>query len=258
MRQTVSAVIITLNEAERLAHCVGALEFCDEILVVDSGSSDDTPALARSLGARVIEHPWMGFGRQKQFAVEQASCDWVLCIDADEWVSPELAHAIQAVLHNPEASGYRFPRCNRFLGRYLRHGEGYPDLNLRLFDRRQGGWSQDTVHEKVIVQGRVDRLTGDLLHESGETLEYYLRKQNRYTSLQAEAAYRAGKRCFWPSMLLSPLFRFFKFYVLRAGFLDGIPGLIHILIGCHNSFYKYAKLCEQHVHARLTARKNQA
>jgi glycosyltransferase involved in cell wall biosynthesis len=216
--------------------------FADEILVVDAGSSDGTLAIAKGCGARVISQEWLGFGRQKQFAVEQAAHDWVLCLDADERVGDVLKQAIGNALGEPRFGAYRMARCNRFLGRYLRHGEGYPDWSLRLFDRRRARWSGDVVHEKVLCQGDVGTLEGDLLHESCETLESYLAKQNRYTSLQAEELFRRGKRAHVGHLLVSPVLRFVKFYLFRLGFLDGVPGLVHILIGCFNSFAKYAKL----------------
>jgi hypothetical protein len=134
------------------------------------------------------------------------------------------------------------PRRNRFLGRGLGHGEGYPDWSLRLFHRAHARWSQDPVHEKIVTDRPVLRLQGDLLHDSAETLERYLEKQNRYTSLQAEALHAAGRHASTLQLVLSPLLRFLKFYVLRLGFLDGVPGLVHIAIGCMNSFNKYAKL----------------
>jgi glycosyltransferase involved in cell wall biosynthesis len=240
-----SAVLITKNAANALEDCLRSVSFCDDIVVVDSGSEDGTTELARRYGARVIPCEWRGFGPQKQFAVEQARHDWVLCIDADERVSETLQASIAAALADPQAKAYRFPRCNRFLGRYLRHGEGYPDWSLRLFHRGYGRWSDDAVHEKVLCEGAVGELAGDLLHDSAETLDSYLTKQNRYTSLAADEALARGKRASVGKLLLSPLFRFIKFYFLRRGFLDGVPGLIHILIGCQNSFFKYAKMLER-------------
>ena len=237
-----SAVIIVRNAKTQLFPCLKSLEFCDEILVVDSGSTDGTVELARRHGARVIETHWRGFGPQKQFAVEQATHDWVLCVDADERVSGLLRDAMAAVLSAPTCVAYRFARCNRFMGRYLRHGEGYPDWSLRLFDRRQAHWSDDAVHERVIVDGPAGMLTGDLYHDSAESLENYLEKQNRYSTLAATAALAAGKRSSAGRLILSPLLRFVKFYFLRAGFLDGMPGLVHILIGCYASFAKHAKM----------------
>lgn len=237
-----SAVIITRDAATQLLPCLEALGFCAEILVVDSGSTDGTVALARRYGARVIETHWRGFGPQKQFAVEQASHDWVLCIDADERVSNELGDSIRAVLSAPTFAAYRFARCNRFMGRYLRHGEGYPDWSLRLFDRRQAHWSEDAVHERVVAAGPLGTLAGDLLHDSADSLERYFEKQNRYSTLAADTALATGKRSSVVRLLLSPLSRFVKFYFLRAGILDGVPGLVHILIGCYTSFAKHAKM----------------
>lgn len=237
-----AAVLITRNAASQLRPCLESLHFCAEIVVVDSGSPDGTQELAREFGARVIEAEWRGFGPMKQFAVEQAAHDWVLCIDADERVSDTLRESILAVLSVPTFSAYRFPRCNRFMGRYLRHGEGYPDWSLRLFDRRHARWSDDAVHEKVLAATPVGELSGDLLHDTEETLETYLSKQNRYTTLAAAAAIDAGKRAGIGQLLFSPVIRFIKFYLVRRGFLDGLPGFIHIVVGCHNSFAKYAKM----------------
>lgn len=246
-RQPLSVAIITLNAASQLAACLESAAFADDIVVVDSGSSDDTVALAERHGARVVRQDWLGYGPQKQFAVAQARHDWVLCLDADERVTPALQGAIEAALAVPRFAAYRFPRCNRFLGRYLRHGEGYPDWSLRLFDRRHGRWSDDAVHEKVVADGPVGELRGDLLHESAETLASYLAKQNRYTTLAADAALAAGKRAGFGKLFFSPAVRFVKFYFLRQGFRDGLPGLVHIAIGCFNSFVKYAKLLERRV-----------
>lgn len=244
-RLPLSAVLITFNCAGPLRATLESLAFCDEILAVDSGSTDDTLKVLAEFGVRVLSEPWRGFGPQKQFAIEQAAHDWVLCVDSDEIVSPELRTSIERELQAPANQFYEFPRRNRFLGRYLKHGEGYPDLSLRLFDRRQARWSDDLVHERVITLGIVGRLSGDLLHHSEDTIESYLAKQNRYTTLAASALVAEGAPMPAGKLLLSPLFRFIKFYFLRAGFLDGVPGLIHILIGCFNSFAKYAKMVEQ-------------
>jgi hypothetical protein len=237
-----SAVLITRNAAAQLSACLESLAFCDEIVVVDSGSDDATLDIARQHGARVVEQAWLGFGPQKQFAVEQARNDWVLCIDADERVTEDLRTSIVAELAAPRCHVYRFPRCNRFMGRYLRHGEGYPDWSMRLFDRRHSRWSDDIVHEKVMTNAAIGELKGDLLHDSAETLEHYLAKQERYTTLAATQALARGKRATLLHLTLSPLVRFIKFYVVRLGFLDGLPGLVHILVGCRNSFMKYEKM----------------
>ena len=237
-----TVVVITRDAGAELDACLASASFAAESLVVDSGSRDDTVETARRCGARVIEQPWLGFGAQKNFAVAQAAHDWVLCLDADERVSPELAAAIRQELAAPRHNAYAMPRRNRFLGRWLAHGEGYPDWNVRLFDRRHATWSNDAVHEHVLADGSVGRLQGDLLHASAESLDAYLAKQNQYTTLQAEALYARGQRFSAARLVLSPLARFVRFYVLRAGFLDGTAGLAHIVVGCFNSFCKYAKL----------------
>ena len=238
----ISVVIITLNAAGQIEDCLRSADFADEIILVDSGSQDGTTEIAARLGARVVTQDWLGFGKQKQFAVAQARNDWVLCLDADERVSPVLKNSVLAAVAKPDFLAYKMPRSNRFMGRYLRHGEGYPDWSLRLFDRRHARWSDDAVHEKIITDVPVGRLSGDLLHDSAENLADYLDKQNRYTSLQAEQLQRSGKQVHLGHLLLSPVVRFVRFYFIRRGFLDGLPGLVHILIGCGNSFMKYAKL----------------
>ena len=238
-----SVVLITLNAAAQLPDCLASVAFADEVVVVDSGSSDGTAEVATRYGARVVAKDWLGFGRQKQFAVEQAAHDWVLCLDADERVSPELAASLVRALEAPAAPVYRMARRNRFLGHWLRHGEGYPDWSARLFDRRRARWSNDAVHEKVLG-APVATLGGDLLHESADDLGRYLEKQNRYTSLAAKELHRQGRSAGIADLAVAPVARFFKFYLLRLGFLDGLPGLVHISIGCMNSFMKYAKLID--------------
>ena len=244
MPLALSAVIITKNAQSQIGACLESLQFCDEIVVVDSGSDDGTVELARETPvARVIFREWLGYGAQKQFAVEQAKNDWVLCIDADERVSPELRSSIISELASPRASVFAMPRRNRFMGRWLRHGEGYPDWSVRLFRRDAARWSDDPVHEKVVANGSiVARLSGDLLHESAESLQGYLDKQNAYTSLQAARLLATKKDSGVLELVGSPLLRFIKFYFFRLGFLDGLPGLVHIAIGCMNSFNKHAKL----------------
>lgn len=240
-----SLCVITRDAGSQLGACLASVPFASEIVVVDSGSGDDTVEIARRSGARVIAQTWLGYGAQKNFAVAAAGNDWVLCLDADERLTPKLADSIRAVMESVKPEGpaaYTFARRNRFLGRWLAHGEGYPDWNLRLFDRRRARWTEDPVHEHVVADGRVERLAGDLKHESAESLDSYLAKQNRYTSLQAEAMFARGERASAIRLVMSPLVRFFRFYVVKLGFLDGIPGLVHIVIGCHNSFIKYAKL----------------
>jgi len=240
----VSLVVITRDAGAEIAECLLSAPFASDALVVDSGSGDHTVEIARRMGARVITRAFLGFGRQKQFAVQEAVHDWVLCLDADERLSPALRDAMVALFAagDPPHAAYALARRNRFLGRWLAHGEGYPDWNVRLFDRRRARWSDDPVHEHVIADGPIVRLRGDLLHESAESLAAYLEKQNRYTSLQAAAMPARGEQAGIARLMLSPLVRFLRFYCVRLGFLDGVAGFVHIAIGCFNSCMKYAKL----------------
>jgi glycosyltransferase involved in cell wall biosynthesis len=236
-------VVITRDAGAQLQDCLASAAFAAEAIVVDSGSRDDTVEIARRMSARVLTHEWLGFGPQKNFAVKQAAHDWVLCLDADERVSSELERSLRAAMAaGLQHAAYAMARRNRFLGRWLAHGEGYPDWSVRLFDRRRARWSDDVVHEHVLADGSVGHLDGDLLHASGESLDAYLAKQNHYTTLQAEAMHARGERFSFVRLVVSPLARFARFYLLRGGFLDGTAGLVHIAIGCFNSFCKHAKL----------------
>ena len=239
-----SLVVITRDAAKDLAECLASAPFASEVVVVDAGSRDDTLDVARRFGARVLEERWRGFGPQKRFAVDAAARDWVLCLDADERVTPELERAIRGAFAagEPAPAAFAIARRNRFLGRWLAHGEGYPDWNVRLFDRRRARWSDDAVHEHVLADGPVARLDGDLLHASAESIDDYVAKQNRYTSLQAEAMHARGERAGLARLALSPVARFLRFYVVKLGFLDGAAGFAHIAIGAFASFLKYAKL----------------
>lgn len=239
----VSVVLITLNAAATLSATLESVRgWVSEIIVLDAGSQDDTVAMATCAGARVIHQPWLGFGPQKQAAVAAARYDWVLCLDADECISAALAASLQQLFPQPKAYVYRLARCNRFLGRWLKHGEGYPDWCVRFFHRQYAHWSDDAVHEKVVTTQPAISLSGDLYHYSAESLHSYLQKQNQYTSLQAQALVKTGKKITPFTLLLSPLLRFIKFYIFKQGWRDGAAGLIHILIGCFNSFCKYAKV----------------
>jgi glycosyltransferase involved in cell wall biosynthesis len=244
-----TVAIITRNAGAQLGPCLASVAFAGEVLVVDSGSTDDTLEVARRHGARVESRDWLGFGRQKQLAVSLASNDWVLCLDADERVSEALAQSIAKAIVDRKHHAYRMPRRNRFLGRWLAHGEGYPDLSLRFFHRAHASWSNDEVHEAVLTTVEVGRLSGDLLHESADDIATYLAKQNRYTTLHAEALYGQGVRCGYWRLVASPVARFIKFYFLRLGFLDGGPGFAHIVIGCNSAFHKYLKLIELETNA---------
>lgn len=242
-----TVVVITKNAGVSLEKCLRSAHWVPNKVVVDSGSTDDTVEIAKRAGAKVICQNWLGFGPQKQFAITQAPTDWVLCLDADEFLSPELSQSLQALFENQTQlqDAYQFPRSNKFLGRFLRHGEGYPDWSLRLFDKTKARWSDDLVHEKVVsLNGtlNIGKLVGDLMHESGESISHYIEKQNRYTDIQAGLMIEKGKKVSSFRLLFSPLMRFVKFYVVKRGFLDGWPGFVHITIGCFAVFLKYLKV----------------
>ena len=240
-----TVAVIALNAETQIGELLASVGFADEVLVVDSGSTDATARLAQSRGARVIHQDWLGYGRQKQFAVTAATNDWVLCLDVDERVTPRLAQSIRDALAGGRFKAWRMARRNRFLGTWLAHGEGYPDWTLRLFHRAHASWSNDEVHEAVLTTAEVGRLDGDLLHDSAEDVATYMAKQNRYTTLHAQALYRQGVRAGYARLLVNPLVRFLKFYVFKLGFLDGGPGFAHVVIGCNNTFHKYLKLIER-------------
>ncbi len=241
----ISACIITYNEADRIGDCLASLDFCDDIVVVDSGSEDDTQAIAREAGARVLERPFDGFRSQKDFAVQQAHHDWVLCLDADERITPALRASIEAARARgfDAAAGYRFARCSEYFGAFLRHGNAYPDRVLRLFDRRRGGWrGQREIHEAVSVDGPVATLDGDLEHHPYRSFAEQMRKQERYADMMARHDHARGKRSSIARILLSPAWRFTRGYFLRAGFLDGWRGLVYALTRMEYVRRKYVKL----------------
>lgn len=240
-----SACIITFNEADRIEACLASLAFCDDIVVVDSGSTDGTAALAAQLGARVIQHPFVGFRSQKAFAVGQAAHDWVLCLDADERVDVTLRDSIERVRATgfAGASGYRFSRLSEYFGAFLKHGNAYPDRVLRLFDRRAGGWrGTREIHEAVTVDGPVQRLAGDLQHHPYRSLAEQLAKQERYAQMMAEHLFATGKRATIGKMLLNPVWRFVRGYIIRGGFLDGWRGLVYALVRIEYVRRKFLKL----------------
>lgn len=239
-----SLILITLNAGARLRDVLASVPFADEIILVDSGSTDQTASIAAEFGARVEHHAWAGFGPQKSHAVSLARNDWVLCLDADEALSPELSRSIVNAFRGgvPDYPVYRFARCNVFMGRPLKHGEGYPDYNTRLFRKDAARWSDDIVHEHVLSDLAPRTLEGDLLHYSADDLKTYLDKQNRYTSLAAERALARDEKAPLARIVFSPLTRFLKFWLVRGGWQDGLPGFVHIVIGCQNSFMKYVKL----------------
>lgn len=240
----VSAVIITKNEELSLPACLESLRWVDEIIVLDTHSSDRTQEIARAAGAKVIDSPdWPGFGPQKNRALSHATGDWILSIDADERVTPELAGEIGRILQSSApADGYAIPRLSSYCGRYMRHSGWWPDYVPRLFRRGKARFSDDLVHERLIVDGPVDRLTGILLHESFGTIEQVLDKVNRYSSLSARQMAAAGRRGGIMSAVLHGLGAFLRTYILKAGVLDGREGFMLAVSNAEGAYYKYLKL----------------
>jgi len=239
-----SACVIARNECDRIGECLASLSFCEETLVVDAHSSDGTAELCRARGARVIERDWPGFVAQKDFAVRAAAHDWVLCIDADERISPELREEIEALRAAGfgARAGYRVPRRSAYLGRWIRHGSWHPDRQLRLFDRRRGRWSGFDPHDRVELDGPAGVLRGELLHLPYRSFADHLATIERYTTIRARELHVRGRRARLVDLMLRPAWRFLRFYAIEAGFLDGWRGLLLAYLAAHYVRLKYAKL----------------
>ena len=238
----ISATIITFNEQKNIARAIESLRCCDEVVVVDSGSTDRTAEIARRLGARVIEHPWEGFAKQKNIAAGAAAHDWILSIDADESLSEALEAEIwQLKKRGPEFDAYTVPRLAQYLGRWILHSGWYPDRKVRLYDRRKARWVGSYVHESVQVDGRIGHLEANLLHYTCDSLSQHLETMNRYTTLAAEQLVAEKVRIGWRHLLVDPPWTFFRTYVLKLGFLDGVEGLAIAYMAAVYNFVKYAK-----------------
>ena len=238
----ISAAIITFNEERNIARSIESLRCCDEILVLDSGSNDRTVEIATKLGARVIEASWHGYAAQKNIAAELAAHDWVLSLDADESVSEALEAEIWQIKKiGPQFDGYTMPRLAQYLGRWILHSGWYPDRKVRLFDRRKAVWVGEFVHESVEVKGMVGHLESNLLHFTCESLSEHLRTLDRYTTLAAQEIAARERSVSLGRLLADPPWTFFRTYVLRSGFLDGVEGLAIAYTAAFYSFLKYAK-----------------
>jgi glycosyltransferase involved in cell wall biosynthesis len=236
-----SAIIITKDEAANIADCLESLAFCDERIVVDGGSSDGTLLIAREKGARVSAHSWHGFGPQKNYALSLAHGDWVLSIDADERVTPELAAAIKAAIATDDADGYEIPRRSSFCGRMMRHSGWFPDRVLRLFRRQKGRFSDDIVHERVICDGKIARLKEPLLHYPVARLEDAIRRMDSYSTLGAERIAASDRSVSFFTGIAHGAFTFLRIYVLRLGFLDGTAGFLLAVANAEGTYYRYMK-----------------
>jgi (heptosyl)LPS beta-1,4-glucosyltransferase len=241
-----SVAIITKDEEKNLPECISSVDFADQVVVVDSGSLDKTLEIALSHGCDVYDHPWEGFGPQKQFAIDKCRNQWILILDADERIPKETAIAIrEIVLKNPDrVAGFRFPRKNYFQGKWIRHMGWWPDRIVRLFRKGHGRMSPANVHESVLLDGPVEDLKVPIVHLTESNLSSVLLKIDRYSTLGAQESFRLGKRSsVWYAAFRAKL-AFFQNYFLKLGFLDGRQGFVLSITDAVNKFFKYAKLSE--------------
>jgi glycosyltransferase involved in cell wall biosynthesis len=240
-----SVTIITLNEADHIAAAIDSASWADEIIVVDSGSTDGTLDLARAKGATVTTRPWSGYVDQKNYAAGLARHEWIFSLDADERIPAPLATEIRELLaREPSLRGYRVPRVTFHLGRWMRTTDFYPDFQTRLYDRRAARWQGRHVHESVAVDGAVGRLKNELQHYSYRDLRDQLERINQYSMLAARQMHEAGRRANALDLILHPPAAFLRNYVLRRGFLDGMAGLTLSAMNAYSVFLKFAKLWE--------------
>jgi glycosyltransferase involved in cell wall biosynthesis len=239
-----SAIVIARDNERIIGRCVESLRFADEIIVVDSGSVDRTPEICRALGAHVhVTSDWPGHGPQKNRALGLATGEWVLSIDSDEWVTPQLREEIERTLQAPGMhGGYAMPRCSSFLGREMKHSGWWPDYVPRLFRRDAARFSDDHTHERLIVDGSVGRLTQPIMHEAIVDLDQMLAKMNAYSSGSAQMKLAAGARGGIVRAVAHGAWAFFRTYVLRRGFLDGREGFLLAVANAEGSYYRYVKL----------------
>jgi glycosyltransferase involved in cell wall biosynthesis len=236
-----SAIIITRNERANIAACLESVAFCDERIVVDGGSDDHTVEIAVAAGATVVSHPWRGFGAQKNFALSRARGDWVLSIDADERVSASLANEILSTIRAGAANGYEIGRLSTFLGRPMRHSGWFPDYVLRLFRREKARFTDDLVHERVVCEGPIGRLSGVLDHHPVLRLEDAIRRADTYSTAGAEMLAASRRRVSFASGITHGMWSFLRAYVLRRGFLDGREGFLLAVANAEGTYYRYMK-----------------
>lgn len=247
LKVPVTACIITFNEAHQIQDCLDTLSFCQDIVVVDSHSSDDTVVIAEKVASKVISRDWPGHIEQKNFAIDHAETDWVLCIDADERVTDELRESILEVFQgDPKHDGYELSRRTYYLGQFIDHGGFYPDRKLRLFRRSQGRWGGTNPHDHVFLEKSCSQgtLRGDLHHHSYKNIADHLKTIDYFTTIAAKEKLAKGKSTVLPSLIFGPAWKFFKMFILQRGFLDGVAGLIVAFLGAFYVMLKYAKLWE--------------
>jgi len=244
---TLTVITLTLNEEQNISACLESARWADELIVVDSGSQDRTVEIARTFTERVFTISWEGYGAARNYALRQATGDWILWLDADERVTPALAEEIRGIIQADlrEVDGYAIARRAYFLGRWIRHSGWYPGRVVRLFKRGTARFSETRVHEQLQIDGGVLPTQNDLLHLTDPDLHHYLAKFNRYTSLAADDMVAAGRTFAIRDLLLRPPFQFVKMYLLRGGWQDGIEGFILAVLSSAYVFTKYAKLWER-------------
>jgi len=239
-----SVIIITKNESDHIARCLKSIFWADEIIVLDSGSSDNTVSICKQFTHHVYETDWPGFGPQKQRALDKANGDWVLSIDADEQITEELQSEILQAIKSNTIQGYEIPRLSSYCGRQMKHGGWWPDYVSRLFQRQAGQFTDDLVHERIIVTGNIQRLTNPILHEAFIDPEEVLHKVNSYSSLGAKKIFNKGKSTTLSTAILKGLWTFFRTYILKASVLDGAQGLMLAISNAEGTYYKYIKLLD--------------
>ncbi|MGR9088442.1 MAG: glycosyltransferase family 2 protein [Gammaproteobacteria bacterium] len=239
-----SVIVITKNEARHIGRCLDSVAWADEIIVLDSGSVDDTVEICRRYTDRVYETDWPGFGIQKQRALDKARGDWILSIDADERVTEALRREIEEAIGNEQTNGYEIPRLSEYCGRRMRHGGWWPDPVLRLFRREKGRFIDSAVHERVVVEGPVGRLKSPLEHEAFVDLEEVLHKVNSYSTLGAGVLYQKGVRSSLGKAVVKALWTFIRTYFIKASLLDGAQGFMLAVSNAEGAYYKYLKLSE--------------
>lgn len=252
-RIPISATIITFNEEANIVRAVKSLEFCQEILVVDSGSQDQTVTLAKKHGARVVSNPWRGYGQQKNFAQGLATHEWVLNIDADEEVSPELARELQNSAADSEQNranifGFAIPRKTFFLGKWIRHGGWYPNYLVRFAKKSFASWSEPELHESLQVKGKIGYTENPLLHYTFRSLEEQVLANVNYAHAGARELNRSGKSPSLGRLLYKPAGKFFETFLIKRGFMDGLPGFLISANAAYSMFLKYAFLIEDDLH----------
>jgi glycosyltransferase involved in cell wall biosynthesis len=242
---TLSVITLALNEEQNIAECLDSVKWADEILVVDSGSTDKTVELAKRYTQTVLTVEWKGYGATKNYALQQATGDWILWLDADERVPQALAEEIRHVIQSTNAcAGYSVPRRAYFLGKWIRHCGWYPGRVTRLFRRSRSRFTESNVHEQIVVEGAIGELKNDLLHFTDPNLHHYFHKFNRYTTLAAQDLQQTGKKFTISDIVVRPFFTFVKMYFLKRGFVDGVQGFILCIVSSAYVFTKYAKLWE--------------